>query len=249
VSELDHCTIYASDLKRSKRFYDLGFESIGFGGTPYTDGAFCEWHDFSVAQARDDRPVTRRLHVGFVAPSRERVDAFWRALTDAGYRDDGPPGPRPQYRDDYYGAFVLDPDGNSAEAVHHGVLRTDGGVIDHLWLRASELPAIRDFYETIAPVIGIQLRVDEPGRLAWRHDRGSFSFVPLAGGEPTEHVHLAFAVADNDAVDEFHRAALEAGYRDNGAPGERPEYHAGYYGGYVLDPSGHNVEAVCHNRD
>jgi catechol 2,3-dioxygenase-like lactoylglutathione lyase family enzyme len=62
-------------------------------------------------------------------------------------------------------------------------------------------------------------------------------------------VHLAFAVADNHAVDEFHRVALAAGYQDNGAPGERPEYHRGYYGAYVLDPDGHNVEAVCHNRD
>jgi catechol 2,3-dioxygenase-like lactoylglutathione lyase family enzyme len=246
VSELDHCTIYARDLARSKRFYDLVFETIGFGGTPYADGALCEWHDFSVAQARDDRPVTQRLHVGFAAPSREQVDAFWRTLTEAGYTDDGAPGLRPQYRDDYYGAFVLDPDGNSAEAVHHGVLRTVGGVIDHLWLRTTDLRAIRGFYETIAPVIGTELRVDEPGRVAWRHDRGSFSFVP---GERTEHVHLAFAVADNDAVDEFHRVALAAGYQDNGAPGERPEYHRGYYGAYVLDPDGHNVEAVCHNRD
>ena len=243
---LDHCTVYASDLAESKRFYDLAFEAIGFAGEPYVDGAFAEWHDFSIAQARDDRPATRRLHVGFAAPSRVRGDAFWRTLTRAGYRDDGAPGRRPQYRDDYYGGFVLDPDGNSAEAVHHDVLRSDGGVIDHLWLRTRDPAAIREFYETVAPTAAIGLRVDEPERVAWRHPKGSFTFVL---GEPTEHVHLAFAVADNAAVHEFHRVALAAGYRDNGAPGERPEYHAGYYAAYVLDPDGHNVEAVCHNRD
>jgi predicted lactoylglutathione lyase len=61
-------------------------------------------------------------------------------------------------------------------------------------------------------------------------------------------VHLAFKAADRDTVDEFHRVALAAGYRDNGAPGERPQYHPGYYGAFVLDPDGHNVEAVYHER-
>ena len=55
-----------------------------------------------------------------MTPSRAHVDEFWRAGTEAGYRDDGAPGPRPQYSPDYYGGFLLDPDGNSAEAVHHG---------------------------------------------------------------------------------------------------------------------------------
>jgi catechol 2,3-dioxygenase-like lactoylglutathione lyase family enzyme len=67
-------------------------------------------------------------------------------------------------------------------------------------------------------------------------------------GQPTENVHVAFPAPDNAAVDEFHRVALAAGYRDNGPPRERPEYHAGYYGAFVLDPDGNNVEAVCHNR-
>ena len=61
--------------------------------------------------------MTRGLHVGFRAPSREAVDAFWQAGIDAGYRDDGAPGPRTAYGPDYYGGFLLDPDGNSAEAV------------------------------------------------------------------------------------------------------------------------------------
>src|SRR5438552_94604 len=116
--------------------------------------------------------------MGLAAPSQDHVETFWRALTAAGYRDDGAPGTRPQYRDDYYGAFVLDPDGNSAEAVHHGILRTDGGVIDHLWLRTRDLDAVKRFYETIAPVTGILLRKDDPDRVAFRGSHGSFSFVP-----------------------------------------------------------------------
>jgi catechol 2,3-dioxygenase-like lactoylglutathione lyase family enzyme len=65
---------------------------------------------------------------------------------------------------------------------------------------------------------------------------------------PTENVHLAFPVADDGAVAEFHRVATDAGYRDNGEPGERPQYHAGYVGAFVFDPDGNNVEAVNHNR-
>jgi predicted lactoylglutathione lyase len=63
--------------------------------------------------------VTRGLHIAFVASSRELVDEFWRVGTAAGYRDDGEPGPRPQYSPEYYGSFLLDPDGNNVEVVNH----------------------------------------------------------------------------------------------------------------------------------
>jgi catechol 2,3-dioxygenase-like lactoylglutathione lyase family enzyme len=162
--------------------------------------------------------------------------------TAAGYRDDGAPGPRPQYSEDYYGAFLLDPDGNSAEAVHHGSPR-DG--VDHLWIRVADVAAARRFYETVAPHAGFRLGHDAPERAQFRGAGGSFSLV---AGRPTEHVHVAFPTSDNEAVDRFHRALTEAGYRDNGAPGERPVYHAGYYAAFVLDPDGNNVELVNHNR-
>ena len=67
-------------------------------------------------------------------------------------------------------------------------------------------------------------------------------------GTPAEQVDLAFAASENATVDAFHRALTEAGYRDNGAPGERRVYHPGYYGAFVLDPDGNNVEVVNHNR-
>ena len=67
-------------------------------------------------------------------------------------------------------------------------------------------------------------------------------------GEPTVGVHLAFAAVDTATVDAFHAAGVAAGYRSNGAPGLRPEYHAGYYGAFLLDPDGQNIEAVFHDR-
>jgi catechol 2,3-dioxygenase-like lactoylglutathione lyase family enzyme len=146
--------------------------------------------------------------------------------------------------DDYYGAFLLDPDGNSAEAVHHETPR--GGVnIDHLWIRVADVAASKRFYATIAPHAGLELGADTPERVQFRAPSGSFSLV---AGTPTEHVHRAFGASDDATVEAFHRTATKAGYRDNGAPGERPEYHPGYYGAYVLDPDGNNVEVVNHHR-
>jgi predicted lactoylglutathione lyase len=239
----DHVTIRASDRSASEQFYALVLSTLGIEPT-HSSEEYAEWNDFSLGQADDDHPATRRLHVAFIAPSRAHVDEFWRTGTEAGYREDGEPGPRPQYSEDYYGSFLLDPDGNSAEAVHHGAMRT-GGWIDHLWLRVADVEASKRFYETIAPFAGIRLATDLPGHARFAGEVGSFSLVP---GEPTQHVHMAFAARENDTVDAFHRAALRAGYRDHGTAGERPIYHAGYYGAYVLDPDGNNVEVVNHNR-
>ena len=239
----DHVTIRVSDRAASERFYGTVFAPLAIERT-YADEWLVEWDDFSLAAADDKHPVTRGLHAGFRAGSRQVADEFWRAGTGAGYRDDGAPGPRPQYGDDYYGAFLLDPDGNSVEAVHHGARRDDGR-IDHLWLRVTDVAASQAFYETIAPHAGLRLGSDTPERAQFRGASGSFSVV---AGTPTDHLHMAFGASDDATVDAFHAAATGAGYRDNGAPGERPEYHAGYYGAYVLDPDGNNIEVVSHNR-
>jgi catechol 2,3-dioxygenase-like lactoylglutathione lyase family enzyme len=239
----DHVTIRMSDPAASRRFYDLVFEALDFPDPPYENEDFVEWDDFSLLPAADE-PPTRRLHVGLVASSREHVDGFWTRLTGAGYRDDGAPGLRPQYSEDYYGAFVLDPDGNSIEAVHHDEVHDRRG-IDHLWMRVADVAASKRFYQTVAPYTGFELRVDRPTRASFRGERAGFSVV---AGPPTENVHIAFPARDNATVEAFHRAATEAGYRDNGPPGERPVYHPGYYGAYVLDPDGNNVEAVFHHR-
>jgi catechol 2,3-dioxygenase-like lactoylglutathione lyase family enzyme len=239
----DHVTIRTADRGASERFYLTVLEPLGIEQT-HSGEHHAEWDDFSLAQATRDKPPTQRLHIAFVAPSREHVEAFWETGMSAGFRDAGEPGERPQYRYDYYGAFLLDPDGNSAEAVHHGDLRRDGN-IDHLWIRVADVEAARAFYSTVAPHAGLHLGHDEPGHVQFAGASGSFSLV---SGEPTENVHMAFPAADNATVEAFHRAATEAGHRDNGAPGERPIYHPGYYGAFVLDPDGNNVEVVNHNR-
>jgi catechol 2,3-dioxygenase-like lactoylglutathione lyase family enzyme len=239
----DHVTIRVSERDVSERFYDTVLEILGVERT-HAGRVFTEWADFSLTQADEEDPVTRRLHVAFVAPSRAQVDEFWRVGTETGYRDEGAPGPRPQYREDYYGAFLLDPDGNSAEAVHHGALR-EGGVVDHLWMRVADVAASKAFYELVAPHAGFRLNDDSPVRARFAGESGSFSLV---AGTPTEHVHLAFPTGEDATVEAFHRAATEAGYRDNGPPRERPIYHPGYYGAYVLDPDGNNIEVVNHHR-
>jgi catechol 2,3-dioxygenase-like lactoylglutathione lyase family enzyme len=239
----DHVTIRVSDRTASERFYQTVLRTLEIEQT-YSGEDFAEWGDFSLAQATDERPVTKRLHVGFAAPSPAHVDEFWRAGTEAGYADDGAPGPRPQYRHDYYGAFLLDPDGNSMEGVHHGDLPRPGN-IDHLWLRVANVAASRRFYETVSPFTGFRLNSASPERVQFVGAGGSFT---LRQGRASEHVHLAFPATNDATVEAFHRVALEAGYRDNGAPGERPVYHEAYYAAFVLDLDGHNVEVVNHNR-
>ena len=242
----DHVTIRVSDRAASERFYETMLAVVGIDET-YSGDQFTEWGDFSLTAASAWNPVTTGLHVGFGAPSRERVDEFWQAGVDAGYESDGEPGPRTEYGDDYYGGFLLDPDGNSIEAVHHGSLRR-GGDVDHLWIRVRDVAASKRFYETIAPHARIGLQTDTPERAQFIRQGEPGSFSVLSGDHLTENLHMAFAANDNQAVDDFHQAAVEAGHRDNGQSGERPVYHPGYYSAYVLDPDGHNVELVNHNR-
>jgi catechol 2,3-dioxygenase-like lactoylglutathione lyase family enzyme len=239
----DHVTIRVSDRGGSERFYETVLAAIGIERTA-TGEHYTEWNDFSIVATSADQPATRGLHIGFGAPSTHDVDAFWRAGQDAGFESDGEPGPRPIYGDDYYGGFLLDPDGNSIEAVHfEGVLT---GSVDHLWIRVADVDASKRFYETIAPHTRIGLGKDMPERAQFTGEPGSFSV--LTGDHVTQNLHMAFAASENQAVDDFHQAALEAGHQDNGQPGERAEYHPGYYGAFVLDPDGNNIELVNHNR-
>ena len=241
----DHVGIAVSDLAASERFYRTVLSVLG-AEPRHADAELVEWDDWDIGPTDSEHALTRGLHVGFRARDRAQVDTFWQAGVDAGYRDDGEPGARTQYGPTYYGAFLLDPDGNSVEAVHND--REDGvGGIDHLWLRVRDLRASRRFYTTIAPHAGLRLTHDEADRVQLSGPDYSFSLVrderPL-----TENVHLAFPAREDATVRAFHAAAIAAGYEDNGAPGERTVYHPGYYGAFVLDPDGHNVEVVNHNR-
>jgi catechol 2,3-dioxygenase-like lactoylglutathione lyase family enzyme len=242
----DHVTIRVSDRAASERFYFIVLGAIGIDRTLESE-LFAEWGDFSLAEATAWDAVTHGLHVGFGVSSRERVDEFWTVGTEAGYRSDGEPGPRPEYSDAYYGAYLLDPDGNSVEAVHYDDVLI--GRVDHLWVRVGNVEMSKRFYETIAPHAGIRVSMDSPERVRFSGaEPGPGSFSVLSGDHVTEDLHIAFAAPDDQTVDAFHAAAVEAGYRDNGTPGERRVYHPGYYSAYVLDPDGNNVELVNHNR-
>jgi catechol 2,3-dioxygenase-like lactoylglutathione lyase family enzyme len=241
----DHVSIAVSDLDASERFYRTVLSVLG--AEPVRgDSQLVEWEDWDIFATDSEHPVSRGLHVGFRASDHAAVDAFWQAGVDAGYRSDGAPGPRAAYHPDYYGSFLLDPDGNSVEALHgEPEPRAPAGGIDHLWIRVGDLDASRRFYATIAPHAGLRLGDDEPGRVQFRGDGHSFSLIDDERPR-TEHVHIAFGTDEDAAVREFHAAALAAGYEDNGGPGERPAYHPGYYGAFVLDPDGNNIEVVNH---
>lgn len=184
----ERVTIRAADLAASERFYATVLATLGLEPG--------DWREFRVAAAGDEHPVTRGLHIGFAAPSRAVADEFWRAGTAAGYRDDGAPGPRPQYGPDYYGAFLLDPDGNSAEAVHHDGLGGEGA-IDHLWIRVADVAAARGFYADLAPRTGFALRTDTAERAQFKGPSASFSVV---AGTPTVGAALGFAADRGELV-------------------------------------------------
>ena len=112
-------------------------------------------------------------------------------------------------------------------------------------MRVADLVQSRRFYVLAAPFGGFTLRTDTAARVSFRGPNGSFSLLPDGA---SENVHLAFPAAADATVDGFHATAISAGFRDNGPPGERRIYHPGYYGAFVLDPDGNNVEVVNHNR-
>jgi catechol 2,3-dioxygenase-like lactoylglutathione lyase family enzyme len=116
--------------------------------------------------------------------------------------------------------------------------------VDHLTLRVSDLEASRRFYRAALSPWGSREIELESGEVAFGPE-GSEDLVIVAG-EASGPIHLAFAAPDRRTVDRFHQAALGAGGRDNGVPGERPHYHPGYYAAYLTDPDENNVEAVFH---
>jgi catechol 2,3-dioxygenase-like lactoylglutathione lyase family enzyme len=125
-------------------------------------------------------------------------------------------------------------------------------MIDHVSVIVSDYVRSRAFYLQALAHTGHSRLLELPaardghGRTAgFCHADGSDFWISQgdANGSP---IHVAFRVSSRDAVDAFHEAAIAAGGRDNGAPGPRPHYHPNYYGAYVLDPDGHNIEAVCH---
>ncbi|MGN2248505.1 VOC family protein [Frateuria sp. GZRe14] len=122
-------------------------------------------------------------------------------------------------------------------------------MFDHLGLPVTDLEHARRFYEQALQPLGIAVVKSFPDAVGLAAGRGRTAEQELWLTR-ADHVpgplHMAFAAASRAQVDAFHRAALAAGARDNGAPGLRPQYHDNYYGAFVIGPDGHNLEAVCH---
>ncbi|MEA2739504.1 MAG: hypothetical protein QOH05_2811 [Acetobacteraceae bacterium] len=121
-------------------------------------------------------------------------------------------------------------------------------MFDHVSLPVSDFAKSRTFYIAALAPLGIDVVVETPEWIALGPS-GRARFWVGIGRVPARGVHLAFAAADRAAVRAFYSAALAAGGVDNGAPGLRPQYNPNYYGAFVLDPDGHNVEAVCRNPE
>jgi catechol 2,3-dioxygenase-like lactoylglutathione lyase family enzyme len=131
-------------------------------------------------------------------------------------------------------------------------------MIDHLTLLVSDFKRSLAFYSAALAPLGYSVI-----RHLTRKDIPALPFEEMAGlgaaGKPdlwlrpsagaVVPTHIAFASPDRKTVDAFHAAALKAGGRDNGKPGLRPQYHANYYGAFVFDPDGYNIEAVCHKAE
>jgi catechol 2,3-dioxygenase-like lactoylglutathione lyase family enzyme len=125
-------------------------------------------------------------------------------------------------------------------------------MIDHTGIIVSDFEKSKKFYTEALNPIGYRLLLEFPSSVTGSTNVAGFGEPPttdfwVAQGTPNDpRIHVAFRVGKRSLIDAFHQAALAAGGRDNGAPGPRPQYHPNYYGAFVLDPDGHNIEVVCH---
>ena len=128
-------------------------------------------------------------------------------------------------------------------------------MIDHTGVQVSDFERSKRFYAAALAPIGYVLIREVPASVTGHTDVAGFGADGIAdfwlhqGTPNVPPVHVAFRATDRQHVVAFHAAALAAGGTDNGAPGPRPHYHAGYYGAFVLDPDGHNIEVVCHTHE
>lgn len=125
-------------------------------------------------------------------------------------------------------------------------------MIDHTGVSVSNFQRSKEFYIKALAPLGYKLLAEIPAAVTKSVDVAGFGEPPkpdfwINEGEPQRpHVHIAFRASSKQQVDDFYAAAIAAGGKDNGKPGPRPHYHENYYGGFVLDLDGHNIEAVFH---
>jgi catechol 2,3-dioxygenase-like lactoylglutathione lyase family enzyme len=120
-------------------------------------------------------------------------------------------------------------------------------VLDHVGVPVSDFERSKRFYAQALSPLGYELLMEPSASAAGFGRRGKPDFW-IGQGQTGQHFHIAFAAEDRATVDAFYEEAIAAGGRDNGRPGLRPQYHASYYGAFVLDPDGNNIEAVCHKQ-
>jgi len=124
----------------------------------------------------------------------------------------------------------------------------NGMILDHIGLAVRDFGKSATFFRRALAPLGIQTVLEGEG-WAMLGKEGRPQFWIGVHGIPPGPLHIAFAAENREQVRAFHRAALAAGGRDNGAPGIRTKYHPDYYGAFVFDPDGHNIEAVCHRPE
>jgi catechol 2,3-dioxygenase-like lactoylglutathione lyase family enzyme len=118
-------------------------------------------------------------------------------------------------------------------------------ILDHIGFAVSDYENSKRFYSACLAPLGIELAMEVEGVAGYgRNNKPEFWFGQV--GEAHKPMHIAFSADNRAQVDQFYEAALAAGGEDNGPPGVREIYHPDYYGAFVLDPDGHNIEAVCH---
>lgn len=118
-------------------------------------------------------------------------------------------------------------------------------MFDHVKFGVSDYAASKAFFIKALEPLGVTILAEATDGIELG-GKGVPSLVLIPTREKPAHLHLAFMAENHEQVDAFYRAALEAGAKDNGAPGLRPKYHANYYAAFVIGPDGHNIEAVCH---
>ena len=125
-------------------------------------------------------------------------------------------------------------------------------MIDHMGINVADYPRSRAFYSEVLATLGFGVVMDVTKEQSGGYEGCGFgtsgkpTFWIGTGETASTGVHVAFIAATRAAVDDFHAIALQHGARDNGAPGLRPHYHPNYYGAFVIDLDGNNIEAVCH---
>ncbi|MEE9322441.1 MAG: VOC family protein [Granulosicoccus sp.] len=123
-------------------------------------------------------------------------------------------------------------------------------MFDHVKFGVSDYPASKAFFVKALQPLGVtDITQWPPNGIELSQPNGEVSLCLYQTDEKPAHLHLAFVARNRQQVEAFYRAALEAGGKDNGPPGLRPNYHANYYAAFVIDPGGHNIEAVCHEPE